>query len=99
VSGVVWTAGLGLGAIGTCVACWDFSELQLCGSNTGYFRSHTDNTGGVEASPFPSRSQTTPSRTPPLSGFATVDSKFMSIMRRARMDSSGDNGVYTGSGL
>jgi hypothetical protein len=34
-----------------------------------------------------------------LSGFATADSKFLLIVRRARMVSSGDNGVYTGSGL
>jgi hypothetical protein len=34
-----------------------------------------------------------------LSGFATAGSKFLLIMRRARMVSSGDNGVYTGSGL
>jgi hypothetical protein len=34
-----------------------------------------------------------------LSGFATAGSKFLSIMRRARMVSLGDNGVSTGSGL
>jgi hypothetical protein len=34
-----------------------------------------------------------------VSGFATADSKFLSIVRRARMVSSGDNVVYTGSGL
>jgi hypothetical protein len=34
-----------------------------------------------------------------LSGFSTVDSKFLSIVRRARMVSAGDNGIYTGSGL
>jgi hypothetical protein len=34
-----------------------------------------------------------------VSGFSTTGSKFMSIVRRARMVSSGDNGVYTGSGL
>jgi hypothetical protein len=34
-----------------------------------------------------------------LSGFSTADSKFLLIMRRARMVSSGDNGIYTGSGL
>jgi hypothetical protein len=34
-----------------------------------------------------------------LSGFSTAGSKFMSIVRRARMVSSGDNKVYTGSGL
>jgi hypothetical protein len=34
-----------------------------------------------------------------LSGFSTADSKSMSIVRRARMVSSGDDGVYTGSGL
>jgi hypothetical protein len=34
-----------------------------------------------------------------LSGFATTGSKFLSIVRRARMVSSGDNRVYTGSGL
>jgi hypothetical protein len=33
-----------------------------------------------------------------VSGFATAGSKFLSIVRRARMVSSGDNGVYTGSG-
>jgi hypothetical protein len=35
----------------------------------------------------------------PLSGFSTAGSKFLSIVRRARMVSTGDNGVYTGSGL
>jgi hypothetical protein len=34
-----------------------------------------------------------------LSGFSTIGSKFMSIVHQARMVSSGDNGVYTGSGL
>jgi hypothetical protein len=34
-----------------------------------------------------------------LSGFSTVGSKFLSIVRRARMVSAGDNGVYTGLGL
>jgi hypothetical protein len=34
-----------------------------------------------------------------LSGFATTGNKFLSIVRRARMVSSGDDGVYTGSGL
>jgi hypothetical protein len=34
-----------------------------------------------------------------LSGFSTADSKFISIMRRARMVSVGDNRIYTGSGL
>jgi hypothetical protein len=34
-----------------------------------------------------------------LSGFVVAGSKFLSIVRRARMVSSGDNGVYTGSGL
>jgi hypothetical protein len=34
-----------------------------------------------------------------LSGFSTAGSKLMSIVRRARMVSSGNNGVYTGSGL
>jgi hypothetical protein len=34
-----------------------------------------------------------------LSGFATAGSKFLSIVRRVRMVSSGDGGVYTGSGL
>jgi hypothetical protein len=34
-----------------------------------------------------------------LSGFSTVDSKFLSIMCQARMVSAGDDGVYTGSGL
>jgi hypothetical protein len=34
-----------------------------------------------------------------LSGFATAGGKFLSIVRQARMVSSEDNGVYTGSGL
>jgi hypothetical protein len=34
-----------------------------------------------------------------MSGFSTADSKFLSIVRRARMVSVGDNGIYTGSGL
>jgi hypothetical protein len=34
-----------------------------------------------------------------LSRFATTGSKFLSIVCRARMVSSGDDGVYTGSGL
>jgi hypothetical protein len=34
-----------------------------------------------------------------LSGFSTADSKFLSIVRRARMVSAVDNGLYTGSGL
>jgi hypothetical protein len=34
-----------------------------------------------------------------VSGFTTGGSKFLSIVRRARMVSSGDNEVYTGSGL
>jgi hypothetical protein len=34
-----------------------------------------------------------------LSGFSTTSSKFLSIVRRARMVSAGDNGVYTGTGL
>jgi hypothetical protein len=34
-----------------------------------------------------------------LSGFSTTGNKFMSIVRRARMVSLGDNGVYTGSSL
>jgi hypothetical protein len=34
-----------------------------------------------------------------LLGFSTAGSKFMSIVRRARMVSSGDDGIYTGSGL
>jgi hypothetical protein len=34
-----------------------------------------------------------------LSGFSTAGSKSMSIVRRARMVSSRDNRVYTGSGL
>jgi hypothetical protein len=32
-------------------------------------------------------------------GFAAADSKFLSIVRRVRMVSSGDDMVYTGSGL
>jgi hypothetical protein len=34
-----------------------------------------------------------------LSGFSTVGNKFVSIMRRAWMVSTGDNGIQTGSGL
>jgi hypothetical protein len=34
-----------------------------------------------------------------MSGFSTTGNKFMSIVRQARMVSSGDNEVYTGSGL
>jgi hypothetical protein len=34
-----------------------------------------------------------------LSGFSTVDSKFISIVRLAGMVSAGDNGIYTSSGL
>jgi hypothetical protein len=34
-----------------------------------------------------------------LSGLSTAGSKSMSVVRRARMVSSGDNGIYTGSGL
>jgi hypothetical protein len=34
-----------------------------------------------------------------LSGFSTAGSKFLSIVRRARMVSAGDNEIYTGSGL
>jgi hypothetical protein len=34
-----------------------------------------------------------------LSGFSTAGSKSMSIVRRARMVSSGDNEIYTSSGL
>jgi hypothetical protein len=34
-----------------------------------------------------------------LSGFSTAGSKFISIVHRARMVSTGDNGIYTGSGL
>jgi hypothetical protein len=34
-----------------------------------------------------------------VSGFSTTGSKFLSIVRRARMVSTGDNGVYTGSFL
>jgi hypothetical protein len=34
-----------------------------------------------------------------LSGFTTIVSKFLSIVRRARMVTSGDDGVYTGSGF
>jgi hypothetical protein len=34
-----------------------------------------------------------------LSEFSTDGSTFMSIVRQARMVSSGDNGVYTGLGL
>jgi hypothetical protein len=33
-----------------------------------------------------------------LSGFSTASGKFLLIVRRARMVSAGDNGVYTGSG-
>jgi hypothetical protein len=36
---------------------------------------------------------------PTVSGFSTTVSKSMSIVRRARMVSSGDDGVYTGSSL
>jgi hypothetical protein len=35
----------------------------------------------------------------PTVGVSTIGSKFMSIVRRARMVSSEDNGVYNGSGL
>jgi hypothetical protein len=34
-----------------------------------------------------------------VSGFSTAESKFISIVRRARMVSAGDNGIYIGSGL
>jgi hypothetical protein len=34
-----------------------------------------------------------------LSWFSTAGSKSMSVVRRARMVSSGDNEIYTGSGL
>jgi hypothetical protein len=34
-----------------------------------------------------------------LSGFSTAGSKFLSIVRRARMVSAGDNEIYTGLGL
>jgi hypothetical protein len=34
-----------------------------------------------------------------VSGFSAAGSKFMSTVRRVRMVSSGDNGVYTGSDL
>jgi hypothetical protein len=34
-----------------------------------------------------------------LSGFSTAGSKFLSIVRRARMVSAGDNGIYTNSDL
>jgi hypothetical protein len=34
-----------------------------------------------------------------VSGFSTAGSKFLSIVRQARMVNTGDNGVYTGSGL
>jgi hypothetical protein len=34
-----------------------------------------------------------------ISGLSTADSKFLSIVRRARMVSAGDNKIYTGSGL
>jgi hypothetical protein len=34
-----------------------------------------------------------------LSGFSTAGGKFLSLVRRARMVSAGDNGIYTGSGL
>jgi hypothetical protein len=34
-----------------------------------------------------------------LSGFSTAGSKFVSIVRQAQMVSTGDNGIYTGSGL
>jgi hypothetical protein len=33
------------------------------------------------------------------SGFFTTGSKFLSIVRRSRMVSVGDNEIYTGSGL
>jgi hypothetical protein len=34
-----------------------------------------------------------------VSGFFTAGSKFLSVVRRARMVSIGDNKIYTGSGL
>jgi hypothetical protein len=34
-----------------------------------------------------------------LSGFSTAGSKFISIVRRARMVSTGDNRIYNGLGL
>jgi hypothetical protein len=34
-----------------------------------------------------------------MSGFSSVGSKFLSIVRRARMVSARDNEIYTGSGL
>jgi hypothetical protein len=34
-----------------------------------------------------------------MSGFSTAGSKFLSIVRRARMVSAGDNRIYTGLGL
>jgi hypothetical protein len=34
-----------------------------------------------------------------MSRFSTAGSKILSIVRRARMVSAGDDGVYTGSGL
>jgi hypothetical protein len=34
-----------------------------------------------------------------LSGFSTIGNKFLSIVRRARMVSAEDNGIYTGSSL
>jgi hypothetical protein len=34
-----------------------------------------------------------------LSGFSTAGSKFISIVRRARMVNAGDNEIYTSSGL
>jgi hypothetical protein len=34
-----------------------------------------------------------------LLGFSIADSKFLSIVRRARMVSAGDNEVYSGLGL
>jgi hypothetical protein len=34
-----------------------------------------------------------------LSEFSTAGSKFVSIVRRARMVSAGKNGIYTSSGL
>jgi hypothetical protein len=34
-----------------------------------------------------------------MSGFSTAGSKFISIVRQAWMDSTGDNGIETGSGL
>jgi hypothetical protein len=34
-----------------------------------------------------------------LSGFSTTDNKFPPIVRQARIVSTGDNGIFTGSGL